>query len=142
MEVFVRLVFLPVIASCVLLLYGCARYAPVKNLDNIALLMSKEEVIKKLKGQGTARGSILNKFGQTIEVREYKMANRKTGEQVGGEVAVTLLTFGLAAPVFFSQGEVDTYWLYFCDGKLVQWGKAGDWAEAQKMVYDINFKMS
>ncbi|NNM43018.1 MAG: hypothetical protein HKM07_01575 [Chlamydiae bacterium] len=70
---------------------------------------------------GVARGSIINKFGQSIEVREYKTKD------------------WLAT----SWQEYErTYWLYFCDGKLVQWGRAGDWAEAKRMIYDINFKTS
>lgn len=99
-------------------------------------------MIKNMKCSGVARGSIINKYGQVIEVREYKVDAGKSSEQTGREVAFAVGTFGLGAPIFFSHGDIDTYWLYFCNGKLVQWGKAGDWAAAQKMVYDINFKMS
>ena len=95
-----------------------------------------------MKSPGVARGSITNKFGQIIEVREYTVDIGKNGRQRTQEILITIGTFGLASPIFFTAGEINTYWLYFCDGKLVQWGRAGDWAEAQKMIYDINFNLT
>lgn len=102
--------------------------------------MTKQDATQTMKAKGIARGAMINKFGQNIEVVEYRIDQGKSGRQLGAELTVTILTFGLASPVLFSEGEISTYWLYFCDGKLVQWGKAGDWAEAQKIIYDINFK--
>ncbi len=106
--------------TAALFLTSCGRYASEKTLDGISLLMSKEEVLEKMRSTGVARGAIVNKHGQTIEVREYKMKNW---------AAVSWDDFST------------TYWLYFCDGTLVQWGRAGDWAEAQKMIYDVNFNI-
>jgi len=123
-------------------LTACSHYASKESLDNISLMMTKDEVIQTMDGNGIARGSIINKYGQVIEVREYQIDHGKSGSQVGAEVALTLLTFGFCAPILFSEGEIGTYWLYFCNGNLVQWGRAGDWAEAQKMIYDINFNVS
>ena len=123
-------------------LSSCSHYASKRSLDSISLMMSKEDVIQKMDGKGLARGSIINKYDQVIEVREYQIDHGKTRSQIGGEVAATLCTLGLCAPLLFSEGEIGTYWLYFCNGSLVQWGKAGDWAEAQRMIYDINFKIS
>lgn len=127
--------------SLLISLSSCAHYASEKNFDTIELNMDKQTVIKSMSAKGVARGSIINKFGQVIEVREYEVEKDKSGKRIGAEIAFTVLTFGFGAPVLLSEGEVATYWLYFCDGKLVQWGKAGDWAEAQRMVYDINFKV-
>ncbi len=121
---------------------SCSRYASEKDFDMISLQMDKQQVIKRMSSQGVARGSIVNKFGQIIEVREYEVEKNKSGKRIGAEVAFTALTFGFGAPILLSDGDVDTYWLYFCDGKLVQWGKGGDWAEAQRMIYDVNFKMT
>ena len=91
---------------------------------------------------GVARGSIINKFGQVVEIREYKVDAGKSPDQKKREIALTIGTFGLGSPIFLEGGDIiDTYWLYFCDGRLVQWGKAGDWTEAQKQVYDINFNV-
>lgn len=123
-------------------LSACSKYAAEKNLDAISLHMDKEDVIRKMSSKGVARGSIINKYGQSIEVREYEVEKDKSGKRIGGEVAITLLTLGFGAPILFTDGEIETYWLYFCDGKLVQWGRAGDWAEAQRMVYDVNFNVT
>lgn len=114
-----KIIFLFALLTMTLLTTACSRYASEKNLDGISIHMSKQEVINRMHGQGVARGAIINKHGQTIEVREYKVSD-------------------LWLPTTW---ELETYWLYFCDGRLVQWGKAGDWAEAQKVIYDINFKI-
>lgn len=105
--------------SSPLLFTSCGRYASEKDFDVISLNMDKQDVIEKMSARGVARGSIINKHGQQIEVREYEVRAFRP----------------------FSEPRVDYYWLYFCDNKLVQWGKAGDWAEAQRMVYDVNFNI-
>lgn len=126
---------------CVLL-PSCSRYASTNSLNNISLMMTKKETVQQMKVKGIARGAMINKFGQSIEVMEYHINQGKSGKQLGIELAFTISTLGLGSPILLSEGEISTYWLYFCDGKLVQWGKAGDWAEAQKTIYDINFKVS
>ncbi len=103
------------------ILSSCGRYASESKLDAISIRMKKEEVLEKMGGHGIARGSILNKYGQVIEIREYKTRDWLTSSWRDFE---------------------NTYWLYFCEGILVQWGRAGDWAETEKTVYDINFKTS
>lgn len=100
------------------LLTSCTRYASEEDFDFIKIGMKKEDVLQEMSSPGVMRGSIINKFGQVIDVREY-------------EVSVFRPFIGT---------QIDFYWLYFCNDKLVQWGKAGDWAEAQRIVYDINFK--
>lgn len=113
-----------------------------RNFDVIAINMPKEEVVSRMDAPGVARGSMINKYGQVIEVREYKVDAGKSPTQKSNEIGFTIVTLGLGAPIFLEGGDIiDTYWLYFCDGRLVQWGKAGDWAEAQKQVYDINFNI-
>ena len=104
--------------------------------------MKKEDVMKKMGKKGAARGSMINKYGQVIEVREYQVDRGKSDSQLGRELTFTVLTLGLGAPVLLAEGEIETYWLYFHDGQLVQWGKAGDWAEAERSIYDVNFNIS
>ena len=95
---------------------SCAsNYVSPKDFDSLSLNMDKATAQAKMSAPGVARGAMINKYGQAIEVREYTITSYPT--------------------------EI-IYWLYFCDGKLVRWGRAGDWAEAQKIVYDINFKTS
>jgi len=125
-----------------ILLTGCARYASERNLDSITINMPKDDAIRKMKGKGVARGAVVNKFGQLIEVREYQVDRGKSAADIAGISICTVCTLGLTTPLFFSEGQIDTYWLYFCDGRLAQWGRAGDWAEAQRMIYDINFNVS
>lgn len=84
--------------------------------------MNKEDVIKKMDGRGIARGCVVNKSGQIIELREYTLDEN---------------TLGL-----WDRPKPTIYWLYFCNGKLVQWGRAGDWKEAERKAYDINLNVS
>ncbi len=125
-----------------LFLPSCARYASERSLDCISLNMKKEEVMQRMRAPGVARGAILNKYGQAVEVREYEVQKPRTGEQVGSQLVFTTLTLGLGAPILLIGGNVDKYWLFFHGGRLVLWGQAGDWALAEKKVYDINFNVS
>ncbi len=58
-----------------------------------------------------------------------------------GNLSASVLTFGIFAPVAYedSKGDITSYWLYFYDGKLVQWGQAGDWKKEADRIYEINF---
>jgi hypothetical protein len=33
-----------------------------------------------------------------------------------------------------------SYWLFFHDGSLVQWGEAGDWQEEADRIYEVRFR--
>jgi len=70
-----------------------------------------------------ARGSIRNKYGQVIEVWEYEKQKRDTRR---GNIYTGL------APTM--------YWLYFYDGRLVQWGEAGDWKAEADRIYEMRFR--
>lgn len=104
--------------------------------------MDKTQVMKKLGNPSVVRGSIKNNYEQIIEVWEYRVNKGKSGGQLGRELALTALTFGLCAPVLLSEGEIDAYWLYFCDGKLVKWGQAGDWNREADIIQEVRFNSS
>lgn len=90
-------------------LVGCLTSA--RNLTRLRLDMPKSEVHSVLGEPTAARGSIRNKFGQVVEVWEY------------------ILDRG---------GAPDgTYWLYFHDDKLIQWGEAGDWKREADRIYEL-----
>lgn len=110
-----------------------------KKFIQLKLGMQKSEVIDTIGEPRILRGSITNKYGQTIEVWEYrvKMPNDDSAGQIIGKSIFTILTFGAGAATFRTHKE--DYWLYFVDGKLVQWGQAGDWNDAQKQIYEVNF---
>ncbi len=96
---------------CCFVTVGCLTSA--KKLTALQLEMTKAEVKQALGDPVAARGSIRNKFGQVIEVWEY---------------------------VLDRGGQPDaTYWLYFCDGKLAQWGEAGDWRKEADRIYEVRF---
>jgi len=125
------------VVICGLFLTGCT--ASTKQLKKVSLDMTKEEIIKKIGEPTVVRGAIKNKFGQNIEVWEYKLAKGKTGKQLGAELFCVVGTLGLASPLLMSEGEIQNYWLYFYDDKLVQWGQAGDWKKEADKIYDFNF---
>jgi hypothetical protein len=50
-----------------------------------------------------------------------------------------MLDLGSLTTTKSNQKKSDKYWLYFVDEKLVSWGQAGDWDEAQKQISHIDF---
>ncbi len=101
------------------LLAGCA--TPAKHMTRISLGMTKEQVIQNLGNPTVARGAIRNKFDQTVEVWEYRLALPKT---------------------VWSQRDMKDYWLYFVENKLVRWGEAGDWEREASQIYEFQFNPS
>jgi len=126
---------------CVPLLFlsGCAHTIKRKSLMTISIGMTKEQIIKKLGDPSIFRGSMVNKFSQTIEVFEYDVDRGKSGNQITAETIITISTLGLGAPIFLSKGQIETLWFYFYDNKLVQWGKAGDWQAQATAIYEVRF---
>ena len=95
---------------------GCATTGKLMNLE---LQQSKQEVMTAMGKPTAARGSMTNKYGQVIEVWEYALY--KTSDDA-----------------FY--GNPTFYWLYFYNGKLVQWGEAGDWKREADRIYEIRFE--
>ena len=102
-----------IVLSFALLFLTCATTG---QLMDIKLKMTQSDVISKLGKPEIVRGAILNKYGQSIEVWEYILPKEQS-----------LLS------------KTYTYWLYFCDGKLVQWGQPGDWKKEADRIYEIRF---
>ena len=90
--------------------------ATTEQFVRLELGMSKAEVTKTVGEPELARGAIQNKFGQLIEVWEYYR--------------------------FISNWSPDKkrMWVYFSDGKLVQWGQAGDWEREADRIYEFRFR--
>jgi hypothetical protein len=84
----------------------------------ISIGMPKFEVINEISAPDIVRGSIINKFDQIIEVWEYSVLRNP----------------------YSNFPYVESYLLYFFDNKLVQWGRAGDWKEAEAQIYEIRFR--
>lgn len=107
--------------------------------------MTKDQVVNTLGYYPDVhRGSILNKFGQVIDVWEYSVASGGVNiDSVQKAVVATALvvgTFGLLLPALTNEGTVSYYWLIFADNRLVQWGRAGDWEDAKKQIYEIRYR--
>lgn len=100
-----KLLFFGLLIGLVVFLSSCSRYASEKDFDSIALFMDKDQVREKMSSNGVARGSIINKYNQKIEVREYKVDVGKTSNQLGQEIAFTVATLGLGAPIFCTHGD-------------------------------------
>lgn len=88
------------------------------SLLDISLDMKKSQVREEMGNPKVVRGSIKNKYGQIVEVWEYRLCDNK---------------------VSIGQGCED-YWLYFVDGTLAQWGKAGDWQREADKIYEFRIK--
>jgi hypothetical protein len=101
------------IAIVCLILTSCGTS---KKLNNLSVGMTTEQVKKTVGTNYVLRGSIINKFDQKVEVWEYK----------------------LSQPGYVSLKNY--YWLYIVDGKLSQWGQAGDWSREADRIYEIRFR--
>jgi len=116
-------------------LIGCSTSQAV--LKKVSLDMTKEQVINKIGSPKVVREAVKNKAGQTIEIWEYELSTRQAGEFYQ-DVIFTVGTAGIAAPMAISRSkeQIQSYWLYFYNGKLIQWGQAGapagDWITTEK----------
>ena len=128
--------FVPALLLAIIFV-GCA--TPAKRMTRISLGMSKEQVVQKLGNPTVARGAIRNKFDQTVEVWEYRLALPE--DQVGAKVAFTVFTVGFGAFVL-GKRDMKNYWLYFVEDKLVRWGEAGDWEREASQIYEFQFNPS
>lgn len=126
------------ILSSFVLFTGCTK--DTSSLSSISIGMKKSQVFERLGEPTVLRGSLQNRYGQIVEVAEYRLtlpSNDGAGTIVG-KSALTVLTFGMGAASF--KGEQRDYWLYFYDGKLVQWGQAGDWRREADRIYEFRFQ--
>jgi hypothetical protein len=94
---------------------GCASTGKLMRLE---LKQTEADVLKVMGKPTAARGAMTNKYGQVVKVWEYALA--KTSDDA-----------------FF--GTNTLYWLYFHDGKLVQWGEAGDWKREADRIFEIRW---
>ena len=108
-----RVVFL--LLPFLVLICACASTG---ELQKLRLDMTKNEVLNQMGKPDIARGAIRNKYSQVIEVWQYKLTTQP----------------------LWGAWETNDYWLYFCDGTLVQWGEAGDWNREADRIYEVRFR--
>ncbi len=95
------------------LLFSCV--VGIKKMNNLSLGMTKEQVKANVGDSYLIRGAVVNNYNQSVEVWEYDVRKRHS----------------------VTKGE--RYWLYMVDGKLMQWGKAGDWSTEATRLKDQQF---
>jgi len=105
-----------------LLLEACVTGRSSSELIKLRLDMTKGQVFAALGEPSAARGSIRNKYDQVIEVWEYQLRKPEEDNDM------------------YMHNTKYPYWLYFCNGKLVQWGAAGDWRREADKIYEMRFR--
>ena len=109
-----------IIVICFIFCLSVACATSRSSLRQVSLGMTKGDVVKTVGDPEVTRGAIINKFGQVIEVWEYRvMAKGKLLD--------------------IMPWDADDYWFYFMEGRLVKWGKAGDWQKEPDRIYEIRF---
>lgn len=115
------------ISAILILLFvssGCMQ--PASKLKMLSLGQTKEDVIASIGDPRVVRGAIQNKYGQNIEVWEYRLL-------LSSDNAFDTFMFGSAS------ADKRDYWLYFVNDELVKWGQAGDWQKEAQNIYEIRF---
>lgn len=84
---------------------------------HLSIGMDKNQVINLISEPDIVRGSMVDTSGHTVEVWEYNVEKKTAGS--------------------FTYAE--SYWLYFQNNKLTQWGKAGGWSET-KSIQEVRFR--
>ena len=130
--------FILIIAVSLSSILGCSSTKSTKRLSRISLDMTKDEVRDNLGEPTVVRGSLKNKHGEVIEVWEYELAVPSSGAQKVGKGMGAIVTLGVSLAA--DTRDKGDYWLYFSDGILVQWGKAGDWKEEADRIYEYRFR--
>jgi len=123
-----------------LIISGCATLRSTRVLQKVSLGLSKQETIEKIGRPKIVRGILRNKYGETVEVWEYRLDKGKSDAQRGIEGGLIISSMGLMSPLLLLRGDVQNYWLYFVDDELVRWEPAGDWEKEANRIYDIRFK--
>ncbi|MDR7468345.1 MAG: hypothetical protein QN176_13795 [Armatimonadota bacterium] len=106
-------------AAALVSFFGVGCDVTTGKLLNLQLQQTKQQVMTVMGKPIAARGAMISKYGQVIEVWEYALY--KTPDDISKR-----------RPTF--------YWLYFYNGKLVQWGEAGDWKREADRIYELRFE--
>lgn len=100
---------------CIVVLVGCSA-PPAKRVVNLRLGMSPDEVYERMGAPYTVRAAKLFADGTFQEVWEY----------IPSIFSVAL----------FADRYDKRYWVYFDDGRLVQWGEPGDMSGSSTVDVD------
>lgn len=121
----------PVVSSCA---------TPAEKLKYAHIGMSKGGLITNVGKPNLVRGSVVNRFGQEVEVWEYQLVFPDDPNAKSFKVIFSALTFGVGSPVWLVQ-NTKNYWFYFVDSKLTRWNEAGDWRVEKERLYELPWKL-
>jgi len=109
-------------AMCLLLTAGCFHVTATEDsLQRLHVGMTKQDVTAVMGNPSTVRGTIVNKYDQQIEVWEYVL-------------------YPAPHPAYYTSKPPTKYWVHFCNGKVAQWGEAGDWFRESDRVREVKFE--
>lgn len=113
---------------------------PAENLKYAHLGMSPADLETNIGKPNLVRGSVVNRFGQQVEVLEYELIFPDKPHSKTFKIVFSTLTAGAGSPVWLAQ-NTKTYWFYFVDSKLARWSEAGDWEVEKEQLYELPWRI-
>lgn len=126
------------LAATLLASTSCAVSA--ERLKYAHIGMSKEDLRTNVGKPTLVRGAVVNRFGQEVEVWEYKLVYPDDPDLKTFKVVFSALTAGAGSPVWLVQTN-KTFWFYFVDSKLARWNEAGDWEVERQRLYELPWQL-
>ncbi|NBV01086.1 MAG: hypothetical protein EBS31_06565 [Burkholderiaceae bacterium] len=119
---------------CAAVLIGCAGTA-VKTSE-LSLGMTKAEVLAKMGPPASSRAT------DGVEYLIYRLTPGMSDSKAAGCAALGLITFGISySKDDCSGGKPEDYFAQFRDGKLISYGKVGDFNSTRDPTVNINQKI-
>jgi len=117
-----------------LMLVGCAGTASKTN--QLSLGMTTSQVVEVMGEPTSSRAT------DGIEYMVYRLTAGSTAGTNAGCAALGVITFGMAYAVRpeCTGGERVDYFAQFKDGKLISYGKVGDFNSTKNPALDLNIK--
>lgn len=131
MKTKIKLLILSLIFLSIYFQTGCGVVIPLThNKDKLSYLeikMKKESVIDIVGTPDEIRGSIKNVDDDVVTVWQYDLYSKSSAWANLGLGIFPFFTISWWTPTLGNYNRPDSYWLYFVNNYLTQWGRAGDW---------------
>jgi hypothetical protein len=115
------------ITTITIFLSSCGIIQPINNsvqkLSKITIGDDRNTVIAKIGEPDNIRGSRILENGSIQQVDEYALYKKGAATRAA---IFCPLTLGLAC-LMTRPGSEQTFWMHYIDGRLIKWGKVGDW---------------
>ncbi len=125
---------------CLSLAASASCTTPLEKLKYAHLGMSQEDVTTNIGRPAVVRGTVVNRFGQEVEVWEYRLVYPDHSDTETFKIVFSTLTFGAGSPVWLVQ-NTQPFWFYFVDSRLARWSEAGDWEAEKERLYELPWKV-